>query len=157
MSVVKGDFMDNKKLRKISKKELLELLLSQAKRIEELELELQVANDKLNSKEIMIAEVGSLAEASLKLNDIFEVAQRSVDQYMFNVQKKCQRLEEDTNKKCQEKEQEMEEQLAQVEQKLKELTDKKNKCISKNTDKVNTKKNGKDKIKKKNKKRKVKT
>ena len=68
----KGGFMDDKKLRKISRKELLEILLSQAKRIDELEQKLEKAESKLNSKRITIDNSGSIAEASLKLNGIFE-------------------------------------------------------------------------------------
>ena len=46
--------MDDKKIRKISKKELLEILLSQAKRIDELEQKLEKTESKLNSKRITI-------------------------------------------------------------------------------------------------------
>lgn len=148
--------MDDKKLRKISKKELLELLLSQAKRIEELESELLETKNKLNSKEIMIDEVGSLAEASLKLNGIFEVAQETANQYMFNIKEKCRKLEEDTNQKCLKREQEMNEYLIQVEENIKKLAEKKKKRYEKNTDKVGAKKKSKGKVEKRNKKGKLK-
>ena len=85
----KGGCMNDKKLRKISKKELLEILLEQAKRIEELELELSETQKKLDSKLIDISETGSLAEAALKLNGIFEKAQETADQYLFNVKEIC--------------------------------------------------------------------
>jgi len=90
--------MDNKELRKFSKKEILEILLSQAKRIEELEEELSKTKKKLDSKKIAIEDSGSLAEASLKLNNIFEVAQTTAEQYLFNVKEKCKKLELDTKK-----------------------------------------------------------
>lgn len=90
--------MDNKELKKIGKKELLEILLSQAKRIEELEEELNKTKKKLESKKITIENSGSLAEASLKLNNIFEVAEASAEQYLFNVKEKCKKLESDTKK-----------------------------------------------------------
>ena len=54
--VIKGGFMEEKKIKKISKKELLEILLAQAKRIEELEKELNKTKTKLDSKKITIAE-----------------------------------------------------------------------------------------------------
>ena len=81
--------MNDKKLRKISKKELLEILLEQAKRIEELELELSNTQKKLDSKLIDISETGSLAEAALKLNGIFEKAQETADQYLLNIKEIC--------------------------------------------------------------------
>jgi len=93
--------MNDKKLRKIGKKELLEILLSQAKKIEELEIELEKTQKKLESKKILIEESGSLAEASLKLNNIFETAQQAADQYLLNVKEKFKKIENDTRKACQ--------------------------------------------------------
>lgn len=93
--------MEEKRIRKLNKKELLEILLSQARRIEELELELENCNKKLASKKLMIDEVGSIAEACLSLNGIFEAAQASVDQYMSNIYDRCKKMENDTEKECQ--------------------------------------------------------
>ena len=116
--------MNDKKLRKISKKELLEILLDQAKKIEELEKELDKVQKKLNSKKILIEEAGNLADASLKLNNIFEIAQQSADQYLFNVKEKCKRIENDTKKACQlEKENMLKEVELLCEQKKKEANE----------------------------------
>lgn len=132
--------MDDNKLRKISKKELLEILLEQAKRIEKLEIELTKTKAKLDSKRIVIEESGSIAEAALKLNDIFEVAQKTAEQYMINIKEKCKKIENDTKKecqiqkenmlketleKCQQREKEADEYIAKIELKVKELTKKK--------------------------------
>ena len=92
--------MDNKKLKRIGKKELLEILLSQAKKIEELERELKKSQKLLETKKISLEECGNLAEASLKLNKVFEVAQQSADQYLLNIQEKCKKIESDTKKSC---------------------------------------------------------
>lgn len=113
--------MDDKKFRKISKKELLEILLAQAKRIEELETELVKTKEELNSKKITIAESGTLAEASLKLNEIFEVAQKSIDQYRFNVEEKCREMEIEAEEKCKKLKEEADEYYAKVKSKSKRL------------------------------------
>ena len=113
--------MDEKKFRKISKKELLEIMLSQAKRIEELELELDKTKQKLDSKKISINESGSIAEAALKLNSIFEVAQATAKQYLFNIEEKCKKMENDTKKECRKREREADKYIAEVELKVKEL------------------------------------
>lgn len=151
--------MDDKKLRKINKKELLEILLSQAKRIEELEQQLETTQRKLDSKKITIENSGSLAEASLKLNGIFEMAQVTAEQYLFNVKEKCRKIEnnmkkecqvkaeqmiKETEEKCQQKEALAEEQLKKIELKIKES----NKIIKKNT--VNSRTENNEKIKKLN-------
>lgn len=93
--------MDNNKLRKISKKELLEILLSQAKRIDELEQELNKTKSKLESKKITIEESGSIAEAALKLNSIFENAEETAKQYLLNIKEKCKKIENETKKMLQ--------------------------------------------------------
>ena len=65
----------NKELKKMSRKELLEILLEQAKRIEELENKIEKLNEKLESKKVIFKNAGSLADASLQLSGIFNVAQ----------------------------------------------------------------------------------
>lgn len=128
--------MDERKLKKITKRELLEILLSQAKRIEELELELEDCNEKIKSKEIKIDNVGSIAEASMQLNGIFEAAQATIDQYMANVYDKCKKLEDDTKEECQRLKTEALEYVAQFENSKNKLLGKKKNKISKSTNKV---------------------
>lgn len=72
-------------IRRFSKKNLLELLVLQSKKIDELKNELDRVNRELNDKKIMINEAGSIAEASLKLNRVFEVAQQAAEQYLDNI------------------------------------------------------------------------
>ena len=72
--------MDAKQLKKLSREDLLELLLEEVKRNEELEA-------KLNDKEMKLEKVGSIAEASLAINNVFEDAQKAADVYIENVKK----------------------------------------------------------------------
>ncbi len=90
----------NLDLAKIKRKDLLELMLAQAERIKELENEINTLKSQLNQKEILISESGSIAEASLKLNDLFKNAQKAIDQYFDNIKIKCEKLEQETKKKC---------------------------------------------------------
>lgn len=90
--------MESRDLKKIKRKELLELLLKQKIRIEELENELEETKKKLEDKNIKIEESGSIAEAALKLNGIFEVAQKSIDDYVENVKKKYAKIEKEMAK-----------------------------------------------------------
>ena len=80
-------FVNDKELRKLKRKELLEIMLSQAKLIEELENELAKTKEELNNKNIMIKEAGSIAEASMKLSGFFEKAQEVADQYLNSIRK----------------------------------------------------------------------
>lgn len=79
--------IEEKNLKKMSRKELLELLVFISKKNDELQKELNETKELLNNKQIIINEAGSIAEASLKLNDIFETAQKAADQYLESIKK----------------------------------------------------------------------
>ena len=65
----------------------------------ELEDEILKLNEELNSKKILIKESGSIAEASLKLNHMFEDAQKSIDDYVNNVKAKYEEMLKEVEKK----------------------------------------------------------
>ncbi|WP_367006587.1 DNA repair protein [Streptococcus sp. ZY19097] len=77
--------MDEKQLRRLRRIDLMELLLSQAQEIESLQERVIELEEKLKNREILMAEAGSIAEAALKLNKVFESAQAAADQYLENV------------------------------------------------------------------------
>lgn len=77
--------MTDKDLKKLSRAELLEMLLTQTKEVKRLSAELDEANRKLQDRRIMLENSGSIAEAALKLNDVFQAAQLAADQYLENV------------------------------------------------------------------------
>lgn len=115
--------MEQKDLKKIKRKELLELMLEQAKRIQELELEIKDLKSELDSKKIKIKESGSIAEAALKLNNIFEDAENAVNQYYENFKDNCKKIEtsikkEATLEKCKKKELDFENKLKKKEEEI---------------------------------------
>lgn len=77
--------MTTKELQKLSRKQLLELMLEQSRRIDELEQELSQAREQLNQRQIALTEAGSIAEAALRLSGVFEAAQRAADLYLDSV------------------------------------------------------------------------
>ena len=80
-------------LKKLSRTDLLEMLLDQSKKVEELENKLQEAEDALRNREIVIDHAGSIAEAALQWNGIFEAAQGACAQYIENIQQLKERQE----------------------------------------------------------------
>ena len=84
-----GDASDNgldaSRLLKLRKKDLLEIMLRQGQEIDRLRDRGAELEEKLESKEIIIDNAGSLAEASLALTAIFEEAQKAADIYLSNV------------------------------------------------------------------------
>ena len=122
----------NKELKKLNRKELLELLLEQTKRIEELENEIDNLNKKLESKKVIFKNAGSLADAALQLSGIFSVAQEAADIYLSNIkdlkEKEEKEIENLKNKmlkeaarKCKKGEKEADEFVQNVELEVKNI------------------------------------
>lgn len=74
-------------LRKLNKLQLLELLAQQERELQALQEMLAVRDTELAERRIRIAQSGSIAEAALKLNGVFEAAQKAADQYLLSLQK----------------------------------------------------------------------
>ena len=77
--------MNERTLKQLKKIELYEILLAQSKEIDRLKQELIETQQKLENKQIIIQEAGSLADAALKLTKIFEEAQKAADIYLENI------------------------------------------------------------------------
>ena len=77
--------MTEKEVRKLSRLQLLEILVEQANEIEQLKAELKETKEQLADRKIVIEQSGSLAEAALRMNGVFEAAQRAADQYLENI------------------------------------------------------------------------
>lgn len=80
-----GQDMTSRELRKESRAGLLEILLAQSREIDCLKAEVASLNEKLEEKELVMSRSGSIAEASLELNRVFEAAQLVADQYVRSI------------------------------------------------------------------------
>ena len=120
--------MTDRELKNLTRRDLLQILLETEQENETLRRELKSLQDALKDREIRIEESGSLAEAVLRLNGVFEAAQAAADQYLDNIrlrnreqasialrlkkeneaareelkktQEKCRQLEEETKRRC---------------------------------------------------------
>ena len=79
--------MTDKELKRLNRSELLEILLDQAQEIELLKSEIEGYKQKLEDRTILIEESGSLADASVKLTNVFEEAQKAADLYLENAKR----------------------------------------------------------------------
>ncbi|HFR3395504.1 TPA: DNA repair protein [Streptococcus suis] len=68
--------------------ELYEIMLAQSEEIDCLRNQLEKIKTELADRRIMISQSGSIAEASMKLTNIFEEAQKAADLYLYNVKNK---------------------------------------------------------------------
>lgn len=113
--------MTDKELRKLSRAQLLQLLLEQTRRADALHAQLEEARSQLSSRSLQVEEAGNLADAALRLNGVFYAAQNAADQYLENIrsrdvilddayreaeaiiisaQEKAAALEAETSEKC---------------------------------------------------------
>ena len=85
--------MTDKEVRKLSRAELLEMLIDQSTELEACKKKLAAAEAALADQKIAIDKAGSIAEASLLLNGVFEAAQAACQQYTLNVRERSERQE----------------------------------------------------------------
>ena len=77
--------MKQKELRKLRRTELLELMLQMQEEIDRLRQENQELNQRLLDRRITLEQTGSIAEAALKLNKVFEAAQLAAEDYLNSI------------------------------------------------------------------------
>lgn len=77
---------DVKKLKRMSRESLLELLLEHAEENEQLRAELEQVKAELEDKRVRIREAGDLAQAMLAVNNMMETAQETARQYLMNIE-----------------------------------------------------------------------
>jgi len=95
--------MQEKKLHKLGKTDLLTLIYKQEKQIQQLTKEVEELKKQLEDRTINLKEAGSIAEASLRINKIFEVAQQAADEYLKSIKEvnkpshECAEIKEETS------------------------------------------------------------
>lgn len=99
--------MTDRELQKLKRVELLQLLVEQSRELDALRQELAQARRELEARELRLQEAGSIAEASMQLNGVFEAAQRAADQYLESIRyqsehmdERCAAMEEATRLRC---------------------------------------------------------
>ena len=118
--------ISDKELQRLKRGELLEILLDQSRENESLKIQLEEKNKmidelsfKLENRKIELKNAGSIAEASFKLNGVFEAAEKAAEQYLENLQELYEREQYMASKK----EVEIERQCSMLLQAAKERCD----------------------------------
>lgn len=86
--------MEIKELQKLSRKDLLEMLIEQSEELLQTKARLQELEEQIADRNIRIDKAGSIAEAALSLNGLFEAAEAAGQQYLDNIKMLSQRQEE---------------------------------------------------------------
>ena len=90
--------MTDQQLKRLNRSKLLQMLLEIERENETLRARNEELEEKMRKRELQLAESGSIAEAALKLNGIFEAAQKAADQYVYNVQRRAAQQEKGGNR-----------------------------------------------------------
>ena len=112
--------MTDKEISKLTRKELIEMLLAATEENQKLTEEVEKLNRELRVRRIAIESSGTMAEAALKLNRVFEAADAAAKQYLQNVKAKAdaeKKAEEDAAQIAEEVEAAVEELIADAEAK----------------------------------------
>ena len=86
--------MAGKELRHMSRGELIDVIYALKKQQEELAAENEELRQQLSQRELKLQKAGSIAEAAMSLNQVFETAQQAADQYLQSVYANCGNEEE---------------------------------------------------------------
>lgn len=99
--------MTDKELKRLSRTDLLEMMLALSKENEQLRKDVARLERQLKDRSITIAESGSLAEAVLRINGVAEATQAACEQYIENIRERsenqdriCQQMEQETRQRC---------------------------------------------------------
>ena len=77
-------------LAKLKKKDLLEIMLKQGEEIDALRAQVADLQKQLDSRQFELSRIGSIAEASLVVTNVFEEAQKAALVYLQNVKRMAQ-------------------------------------------------------------------
>lgn len=90
--------LTEKELKKLNRYQLLELLVLQTKKADQLQLELDALRSQLEEQNIRLSKLGSIAEASLQLSGVFEAAQKAADMYLDAARLQARIIEDEAKK-----------------------------------------------------------
>ena len=77
--------MTDKELKRLGRSELIEILYELQKRNDDLMQENRQLKEALDDRQLHLSEAGSIAEAALRVNGVFEAAQAAADQYLQSI------------------------------------------------------------------------
>ena len=96
--------MKDKGIKRLSRGELLEILVQQSEEIDTLKQKLEETQKIVEERKSISENAGSIAKEVFALNGVFEAAEKAAEEYVKNVKeltvKKCREFQQQTRKKC---------------------------------------------------------
>ena len=114
--------MTDQELRKLSRADLLEMLVDLNEELNRVKQQLEVAEEKLNSRQIMIDKAGAIAESALQLIGSFETGEAAGGQSADTIRQLnnrrdeiCRKIEWECREKARQRLEEVERKCMQME------------------------------------------
>ena len=85
--------MTEREVKRLRRADLLEILVELTRENEQLKRELADAKSELADRSLRVNANGSIAEAALQLNGVFEAARNACQQYLDNIQEKSRQAD----------------------------------------------------------------
>ena len=85
--------MTDKELKRMSRAELLQMLITQVEENQSLQARLEAAETQLKDRSLAVSETGTMAEAALSLNGVFQAADAAAQQYLDTIRQMQERQE----------------------------------------------------------------
>ena len=113
--------MLNKELKKLSRKELVDIIYQLKKNEQEKQEEIEKLQKELENKRIRISDAGSVADAALSITDLFSNAQATADLYLDEIAMKKKEAEKECAEKISKAEKEAQTILENAKKQLDQL------------------------------------
>lgn len=84
--------MTDKEFRRLKRSQLIDIIYHLEKELEQQKNQIEELQKQLDDRTIRIQNAGSIANAALELNQIFETAQAAADQYTNSVEAEVERI-----------------------------------------------------------------
>lgn len=94
--------MTEKELKKLNRYQLLELLIEQTERAEELRQKLDAMEQMVRTQELQISNLGSVADAAIRVSGVFEAAQKAADLYLDAARKQAAEVVQNAQRQAEE-------------------------------------------------------
>lgn len=94
--------MTEKELKKLNRYQLLELLIEQTERAEDLQQKLDAMEDLMRTQELQLSNLGSIAEAAIRVSGVFDAAQKAADLYLDAARRQAAVVVQDANRQAEE-------------------------------------------------------
>lgn len=106
--------MTDKELKRLNRTELLQLLMNQVRETEQLQAKVQELTEQIQKHEITCQNAGTLAEAALALNGVFQAADEAAQKYVQEMADRAAKQEQELQAKAEEAKEQANKLLAEA-------------------------------------------